>query len=622
MCGIVGFLSTRDERPEGRSVLVGMANTLAHRGPDSTGYFSDGPAGLGFRRLSIIDLETGDQPLYNEDESVVLICNGEIYNHRELRRGLEARGHHFKTRSDAEVLLHLYEERGEHFLNDLNGQFAFALYDRKAQRLFLARDQLGVCPLYYTVADGVFIFASEIKGILAHPLVRREVDMTGLDQILSFPGLVSPRTMFKGVESLKSGHYLLADASGVRLKEYWDLDYPEVGALPYDHSHDYYVDRVRETLERSVTYRLQADVPVGFYLSGGLDSSMVAALIKKVSPDTVRHSFSVGFTDKELSEVRHQRLMAEAVSSTHHEIIFDETDIIGRLSEMIYHCECPVKETFNVCSMALSRAARDASVSVVLTGQGADELFAGYMGYRFDGAGMRGERRYGLEAALEEEIRERLWGDPGLFYETDQHAFRDVKTALFSERVNERYDEFDCLSRPLVNKERLRNRHPIHQRSYLDFKLRLEDHLLIEHGERMAMANSVEARHPFLDINLVELAMTVPPELKLNGLTEKYILREAARDLIPRQIIEKEKFGFRAPAGAYLMQQNSELIQDTLSSERIRRQDYFNPAAVERIKALYSQPGFKLNPHTEVDLLMVVLTFGLFLEQFRMPNFN
>jgi asparagine synthase (glutamine-hydrolysing) len=244
------------------------------------------------------------------------------------------------------------------------------------------------------------------------------------------------------------------------------------------------------------------------------------------------------------------------------------------------------------------------------------------MGYRFDGAGLRGERNYDLEAALEDEIRERLWGDPNLFYETDQYAFKEVKTALYSEQVNRSYDEFDCLNFPLINKDKLRNRHSVHQRSYLDFKLRLADHLLIEHGDRMAMANSVEARHPFLDLDLVEFVQTIPPGLKLNNLTEKYILKRAARGLVARSILEKEKFGFRAPAGTFLSRENSELIGDLLSFERIKRQGYFNSDAVERIKSQYAQEGFRLNPHTEVDLLMVVLTFGLFLQIFQMPSLN
>lgn len=622
MCGIAGFISIADKRPAEHEIVKRMTGTLKHRGPDSSGYFVEGHAALGFRRLSIIDLETGNQPICNEDGSIVVICNGEIFNYQELGRTLERQGHTFRTKSDVEVLVHLYEEKGLDFLNDLNGQFAFAIYDRNSQTMLLARDQLGVSPLYYTVIQGVMVFASEAKAILAHPLVPREVDLTGLDQILSFPGLISPRTMFKDIQSLPSGHYVIADSNGVRTREYWDLNYPEIDAPTAEKPDAYYEDRLQEYFERSVAYRLQADVPVGFYLSGGLDSSMIATMIKRVSPDSPRHSFSVGFTDKELTEVKHQRLMAETVGSIHHELIFADTDITERLAQMVYHCECPVKETYNVCAMALSQVARASGVSVVLTGQGADELFAGYMGYRFDGAGLRGQRNYDFEAALEDEIRERLWGDPNLFYETDHYAFSEVKTALYSEQVKRSQDEFDCLNFPLVNKDRLRNRHPVHQRSYLDFKLRLADHLLIEHGDRMAMANSVEVRHPFLDQDLVEFAQTIPPDLKLNNLTEKYILRRIARDLVPRPILEKEKFGFRAPAGACLFKQSSELINDLLSPERIKRQGYLNPEAVARIKCQYSQEGFRLNPHFEVDLLTVILTFALFLEAFQMPSLN
>jgi asparagine synthase (glutamine-hydrolysing) len=618
----VGFVDTRSERKPDKELLVRMTDKLVHRGPDSAGYFVDYYVALGFRRLSIIDLESGDQPIYGEDGSVVLVCNGEIFNYLELRKGLIANGHRFRTKSDVEVLLHLYEEYDIDFLNKINGQFAFVIYDRQNRRLFLARDHFGINPLYYTIVNGLFIFASEIKAILEHPQVSREVDLTGLDQTLSFPGLVSPRTMFKGIQSLKSGHYVVVQNGEISVREYWDLDYPPLGAGAAVQSEKDYVEELKELLTRSVSYRLQSDVPVGFYLSGGLDSSLIGALINQVSPDTRRHSFSIGFTDEDISETKHQRLMAGFTRSIHNEIIFDWSEIVERLSRMIYHCECPVRESYNTCSLALSAAAQNAGVKVVLSGEGADELFAGYVGYRFDSFRDGESKSYDLETALEDELRERLWGDKDFFYEKDHLALREVKQTLYSARVNESYREFDCLNHSLINKERLRGRHPVHQRSYLDFKLRLSDHLISDHGDRMTLANSVEGRYPFLDIDLVEFSTRLPPDLKLHNYIEKYILKRVAEDLLPREIVKREKFGFHAPGSPYLLRQGIEWINDMVSHERIKRQGYFNPDGIDRVRAKYMQDGFKLNLPFEDDLLIVVLTFGIFLDTFNLPNLN
>jgi asparagine synthase (glutamine-hydrolysing) len=612
----------RSERTPDQELLVRMTDKLVHRGPDSAGYFIEDHLALGFRRLSIIDLEGGNQPIYNEDGSVVLMCNGEIFNYLELKKVLIQKGHSFRTNSDVEVLLHLYEEHGLDFLNKINGQFAFVIYDRKHRRLLLARDHFGINPLYYSIINGLFIFASEIKAILEHPQAPREVDLTGLDQTLSFPGLVSPRTMFKGIQSLKSGHYIVVENEEVSVREYWDLDYPPLGASSISKSENEYIDELKALLTRSVQYRLQSDVPVGFYLSGGLDSSLIGALINKVAPNTRRHSFSIGFTDVDISETKHQRLMARFTRSIHNEIIFEWSEIVERLSRMVYHCECPVRESYNTCSMALSAAAKDAGVKVILTGEGADELFAGYVGYRFDSFRDRESKSYDLETALEDELREELWGDRSFFYEKDHLAVREVKQTLYSARVNELYPEFDCFKHGLINKERLRGRHPLHQRSYLDFRLRLSDHLISDHGDRMTLANSVEGRYPFLDIDLVEFSTRIPPDLKLNNYIEKYILKRVAEDLLPREIVQREKFGFHAPGSPYLLQHGVEWINDMVSHDRIKRQGYFNPDVIDRLRAEYSQSGFKLNLPFEDDLLIVVLTFSIFLDTFNLPNFN
>ena len=615
MCGITGYLDLNNDGRVEKRVLVDMTDSLVHRGPDACGYFAERQVGLGFRRLSIIDKQGGNQPCYSEDGSITSICNGEIFNYQELRESLVKKGHSFRTRCDVEVLPHLYEEYGDDFLQLLNGQFALAIYDRHKRRLLLARDHFGINPLYYTVTDNLFIFASEIKAMLRHPSVQAEVNLTGLDQVLSFPGLVSPQTMFKNILSLNSGHLLVVQNGNVRVHEYWDLDYPKLTELRDARPERYYVDHLRELFTRSVGYRLQADVPVGFYLSGGLDSSMIAGMIKQLSSDP-RHSFSITFTEREISEDKYQRMVAEHVGSEHHDIHFGWSEIAERLRDMIYHCETPVKETYNTCSMALSAAARQSGVPVILTGEGADELFAGYVGYRFDRFGLRGSERFGLEQALEEELREKIFGDRNLFYETDQAALREIKNALYAPDVAEELESFDCLNHALVNKERLRGRHPIHQRSYLDFKLRLSDHLIADHGDRMALANSVEARYPFLDIDLIEFSREVPPELKLNQFTEKYVLRRVAEGLVPPAVLTREKYGFHAPGSPYLLRQNLEWVNDLLSYERIKRQGFFNADTVERLKRQYLREDFQLNLPFESDLLMIVLTFGIFLDIF------
>lgn len=624
MCGLAGVMDLRSERPVDRTVLSAMTATLTHRGPDAGGHFLGGGVGFGFRRLSIIDVAGSNQPITNEDGSVTLICNGEIYNHRELRSTLTARGHRFATDGDVEVIVHLYEDKGIDLLGDLRGQFAFALYDRRLRQLFLARDHLGVLPLFYTrTPDDLLIFGSEVKAVLRHPGVRRAVDLTGLDQVLTFPGLVSPRTMFAGVHSLEPGHCLLVRDGQVRKNRYWDLDYPrlsEEGPLSTA-SAETYAEELRTVLAASVSRHLQADVPVGLYLSGGLDSSLIAAMVNEAEPGTRRHSFSIAFSEGALDESRFQRLMAEKIGAAHHEISMGADDLVGHFTRMVRHAECPVKETYNTCSLALSQAAREAGVKVVLAGEGADELFGGYPGYRFDRAAPTAARRLrGVDAALEERTRQRLWGDPTIAYERDYHMWSETRRELYSEGVAEAFPDFDCHNFPPVDHGRLRDRHPLHQRSYLDVKLRLADHLLADHGDRMAMANSVEARYPFLDLDVVEFAAGIPARLTAEHLTEKYVLKQTASGLVPVEIIQREKFGFRAPGSPALLRQNTEWVGDMLAPERIRRQGYFEPGVVERLRVKHLRQTNDVHPHLDDDLLLVVLSFGVLLDLFDLPD--
>jgi asparagine synthase (glutamine-hydrolysing) len=621
VCGITGALDLNGHGALDRAGIERMTETLVHRGPDDSGIYLNNGVGLGFRRLSIIDLDQGNQPHSNEDGSLVSVCNGEIFNYMELKQELQAQGHRFRTDCDVEVLVHIYEEHGANLLHRLNGQFAFAIFDGNQQRLLLARDQMGVLPLFYTVTDGTLVFGSEIKAILAHSSVHRAVDLTGLDQVLSLPGLVSPRTMFRDIHSLKPGHFLVADHGQVQVHEYWDLVFPEQDSLDSSCSEPELVDQLDQQLRRSVRQRLNADVPVGFYLSGGLDSSLIAAVINDLLPGDRWHSFSIGFNQTDIDERRYQRLVSEMVSSDHHELVFDWPDISTRLQNAIYHTECPLRESYDTCSLALSEMVRQHGIKVILTGEGSDEMFGGYVGYRFDAVRQQQEQASpGPELFLEQEIRERLWGDPNLIYERDFYRYRETRAAIYASELADQLDQFCCESSELVDRAKIRGRHPVHKRSYLDFKLRLADHLLSDHGDRVALANAVEARYPFLDIELIELAKTIPVELLLRGSVEKYIVRKVAERYLPEAIVNREKFGFVAPGSPYLLRQNLEWLNDLLSYDKLKREGYLNPDTVARLIKIYTGDGFSVNQTFDIDLLMIIITFEIFLETFAMPN--
>lgn len=617
MCGICGFVKFNERLLDGDLEIVKRMNsTLIHRGPDAQDAVLLDNIALGFSRLSIIGLENGMQPISNEDDSIVIICNGEIFNYIELREELKIQGHSFKTHSDIEVIVHLYEEFGMEFLNKLNGQFAFALYDKTKGMLFCARDQMGIIPFYYTCVQDTFIFGSEIKAILEHPLVVREVDLVGLDQVFTFPGLISPRTMFKGINSLENGHYLSVNDKGEILNtEYWDLIYPEGETELNGKSEESYADELEDLFEKSIRLRLRADVPLGLYLSGGLDSSMITMKVAQMHPSVKKEAFSIDFVESQISETRYQILVADKSNSNLNKKTFYYTDISERMREAIYHCECPLKETYNTASLALSGSTRAKGIKVILSGEGSDELFAGYVGYRFDKM-----REMNIVPTStnpdEEELREKIWGDRSFFYETNFLEFELQKKKLYSSEVNAYFDNVNCLNHFVVNKERLKNRNALHKRSYIDYKTRLVDHLVCDHGDKMALANSVEVRYPFLDKDFIEYSTQIPSGLKLKDFTEKYILKKMATRFVPEEIVDREKFGFVAPGSPYLLQNNIEYINEILSYDRIKKQGFFNPDEIERLKNIYKQPGYTINVPFENDLLITVITFGIFLDTF------
>lgn len=624
MCGIAGVYHLREGEQTSRDSLEAMGEAILHRGPDAFRVFQKGAANLVFTRLSIIDLANGDQPFHYRDSGVHCICNGEIYNYKELRKELKAKGYQFQTSCDVEVLIPMYLQYGLDMFSHLNGQFAIAIYDERKKQLVLARDQFGICPLFYANKEGKLHFGSEIKAILACKALRPEVDLTGLDQILTFPGNANATTMFKNIAALAPGHFMVVKDGGLNTHKYWDINYPEKTPLnegtciPIEE----HVEAVEEALLRSVKYRLNSDVPLGFYLSGGLDSSLIGAMMRAQSGSKELSSFSITFPDlnqAEINESRHQRVMAEHIGSDHHELPFSFETIEQSIEKVVFHAETPLKETYNVCSLALSTFLREHGYKVTLCGEGADELFGGYHGYKFDRNAF-GQSFNDLSESFEQEISLKLWGNESLIYEKREHEFMSTKQVVYSNRLMDSFNDFDATERFVLDNQQIENRDIFHQRSYLDLKLRLAGHLIADHGDRMTYASSIEGRYPFLDVNLVDYVRRIHPEQHLHGFTEKYILKKVAEKYLPDAIINRQKFGFVAPGGKFLIDQKSELVNDYLSYNHIKESGFFNPDTVEQLKQQYQRDDFQLAIPYETDLLIIILTFEILKDRFGMAS--
>lgn len=623
MCGICGAIDLEYRGRVQMDSIESMVNKIKYRGPDSQGFYKSPDATLGMSRLAVIGLGKGEQPISNEDGTIFLVCNGEIYNYIELKEKLISQQHIFKTDSDVEVLLHLYEEYGTEFLNMLNGQFAFVLYNQKKRQIFCARDHFGIAPFYYTVSEHMFLFGSEIKSILVYPGVRKRINLTGLDQVISFPGLISPNTMFEGIYSLENGHCLIINETEVKNIEYWDMNYPNQSDIDYGRTADSYMEELYERMKKSVYLRLRSDVEVGSYLSGGLDSSFIASMISRVSGRKPFRTFSIGFSEQNLSETKYQQLMADRLQTKHTEIMFNNDEILKRLKDVIYHCECPIKETYNTANLALSECARGNGMKVVMSGEGADELFAGYVGYKFDKFREETSQFTSVnQKALA--LQEKLWGDKSFVYERDLEQLSAIKRQLYSKERIESFKDFECYHQFVIEKEKLRGKSLVHKRAYVDYKLRLVDHLVCDHGDKMGFGNSVEIRFPFLDRELFEFMATIPPDLLLHDFEEKYIFRECIKkyDVLPKEILNREKFEFTSYGSTELLKENDSYINYLLDYATIQKQGVFDPDFIEKLKRQYQSDGFKLNLPFENDLLLIVITFGMLLDSFQIDSIN
>lgn len=610
MCAICGIFNYKSKKQINNTIINNMLKTIKHRGPDGSDVFLSEEIALGFNRLSFLDLEGGMQPVWNEEKTIVMVCNGEIFNFAELRIELLEKGHCFRTKTDVEVILHLYEEYGADFPQYLNGQFAIALYDCQQKLLFLVRDQTGISPLFYTITDGRVIFASEIKAILEYAGIERKLNLKAVDQLMNFPGIVSPVTFFKGIYSLQCGHMMKIKMEGeVQDIEYWDLIYsPEED----DKGEKYYVEKLRELLKESISRRLVADVPIGFYISGGLDSSVVACYIGKFLLNSY-YSFSAEIGSGELDESRFQNIIKDYVHSTHYSTKVDEEKIWELLGQVIYHAEAAVKESYDVAAYLLSELVSHSPARAVLTGQGSDEFFCGYAGYMVDR--FREMQKAGMSKE-ECEVNERLWGDPYFRYERNHPQISKLHNQIYSKDVREEVRSFSALMESPVNVERLKGLSSQKRRSYIDCKLRLSDHLLGEHGDRMFFSHSVEGRHPFLDRELLNFVAQIPDKYKLNGVNEKYILKKAGEGIVPNEILKRKKFPFQAPGMSSVAALPG--VMGYISDEKIKKYHIFDSGCVEKMKEKYIQKDFKLMGAYEIDYLMIVMTVTMLCEQFHL----
>ena len=602
MCGIYGYLS-----PTGTidpTILRRMGHPLKHRGPDDEGEVildsSEVSVGLGHKRLSIIDLSpAGKQPMANEDETIWITFNGEIYNFREIRKELEGKGHKFRSHSDTEVIVHLYEELGTKCLERLNGMFAFALWDAKQKSLFLARDRTGKKPLHYCVHRGHFLFASEIKALLQHPLVSREIDLKSLNKYLAYEYVPAPNSIFKAIKKLEPGYCLLFRGGAAVTSQYWDIpmeDYPIS-----DRTEAQYIDELKELLERAVTARLEAaDVPVGLFVSGGLDSGVVAAIARKAKENL--QCFSIGFEEASFDESRYAQQVARSLGIKHHLKVFRAQEMLHMVERLPEILDEPLADPSILPLYLLSQFAAE-HMKVVLSGDGGDELFAGYQTYQahklvtiYDA--LPGFVKESVKAfafrlpvshkylsldfkikqflkgvGVSSEVRFFLWR--GAFSNAERHALLRPEVRLELQNENAYEEIYRYVRKSGLTKE-------LERILYLSMKLYLQDNNLVT-VDRASMANGLEVRSPLLDRDVVDFVCRLPMEYKLNGLKTKYILKKVAEELLLRNIVYRKKKGFGVPLAKWLTGELREFMLDYLSQERIERQGIFHYPCVSQL---------------------------------------
>ncbi len=627
MCGIVGNVLARGDRTPDPGVLKRMNDRIVHRGPDDEGFFLEGPAGLAMRRLKIIDLATGHQPMSDEYRRVWAVFNGEIYNYRELTAQLTARGHTFVTRSDTEAIVHGYEERGLASLGDLEGMFAIALWDASARTLVLARDRLGIKPLYYAVLPEQIVFASELKALVEHPAIDRTLDLTALSRYLAHEYVPAPSSIFRSIRKLPAGHWLTYTDGRLKVEPYWSVQFRPDRTIDAAEA----VERLRGALDVSVRQHLVSDVPLGVFLSGGIDSSTVAAF-------AVRHfggrlkTFSIGFEDSSFDESAHARRVARALATDHHEEVLDPRgalDLVARLPDLL---DEPLGDASLIPTFLLSRFTRR-SVTVALSGDGGDELFAGYPTYQAHRLARAVElvpqwvRRRLVRPAVERlpvslsnlslDFKLKRFFEGMDYADVERHA---VWLGSFTPAEQQELFTPDALGRMEAPPSyaafheilaHAPSAQGLDRMLYLDLKGYLGEGVLTK-TDRASMACSLEVRVPLLDRRVVELAASLPIGLKLHGLTTKYVLKRALAGVLPREILARPKKGFGIPLGHWFRGALRPLVREACGADAIRRGGLFRPETVER---LLSEHESRRRDHRKK--LYTLLAFQLWASRYR-----
>lgn len=589
MCGICGFYGFDD-----KSLLNKMCSSIKHRGPDNQGKFVDNKMSLGYRRLTIIDTKEQKQPiLHNEKETIFISFNGELYNYLPLRNELENKGHKFYTKTDTETIIHLYEEKGESFLQYLRGMFAFALWDSRKKKLILARDKFGKKPLYYTfVKDGI-LFASEIKALLLHEQVKRQVNIKALNEFLTFRFAIAPNTLFKDIFMLPPSHYLVYKDKKYAVKKYYDFS---INVKDYEEG--FCIKKIRTLLRNAVEMRLMSDVPLGAFLSGGHDSSYIVALMAQFSDEPIK-TFSVGFND-DTDELKYANIIAEAFKTAHKELHVD-ADQPFIIPEITWHLDSPAVDVASIPTYLMSKLTSK-HVKVVLTGDGGDEVFGGYNKYRFLPFAYRYHKfspnviRTKVLYSILKETRSDLLNRLGEFianmhsknelYLTFVAAFTEKeKKEICSGGLKKQFNKIESISNktyPFFN-----DRYDfLSQMQYFDVKTLLPDDYLMK-VDKMTMAHGLEARVPMLDVDLVEFMFTLKPELKIKGMNTRYIYRKVISDLLPQEIIRRKKHGFNIPTNKWLDGELKEIALQVLNEKNLAKSNYFNVSYVAKILRNY-----------------------------------